>query len=131
MQFKTDSASPKPKDHSIKVESSPKQKSNTPAEITEEDPFAFANKKDKTQKSTKKEEKKDDHFLTKPPKNGTVKSDDEFAFVKKIQKEETLTIEKINIKDDFLGLPEKDKKKEKNHFSGTESQKISKNKLDF
>jgi hypothetical protein len=129
LHFKTDSATPKPKGPSVKVENKSKEKA--PAKTKENDPFAFANNKVATQKSIEKDKKKEDDFLTKPAKNGAVKSDDEFDFVKKIQKKESLTKEEKNIEDDFLGSPKKVKKKEITDFSDTEPRKISNNKLDF
>jgi tetratricopeptide (TPR) repeat protein len=129
LQFKTDSATPKPKGPSVKVENKSKEKA--PAKTKENDPFAFANNKVATQKSIEKDKKKEDDFLTKPAKNGAVKSDDEFDFVKKIQKKESLTKEEKNIEDDFLGSPKKVKKKEITDFSDTEPRKTSNNKLDF
>jgi len=129
LQFLTDSAAPKPKGPSEKVENKSKEKAS--ARTKENDPFVFTNNKVATQKFIEKGKKKEDDFLTKPAKNGAVKSDDDFAFVKKIEKKETLNAEKKNIEDDFLGLPKKDKKKENNDFLDTESKKASKNKLDF
>lgn len=83
LQFKTDEATSKSKAPSAKVESKPKEKVNSPAKTTEDDPFAFANKKAVTQKSINTDKKKEDDFLTKPAENGAVKSDDEFNFANK------------------------------------------------
>lgn len=96
LQFKTDESASKSKAPSIKVESKPKEKVNSPAKTTEDDPFAFANKKAATQKPIKKEEQKEDDFLTKPAKNGAVKSDDEFNFAKKTNEKSRDKVKEIN-----------------------------------
>jgi tetratricopeptide (TPR) repeat protein len=131
LQFKSDSATPKPTPPYVKVESKQKGKVNALEKTTENDPFAFVNKNDTTQKSIYIDKKEEDDFLTKPAKNGAVKYDNEFDFVKKNQKKKSLNKEKKTIENDFLASPKKVKKIEINDFSVTESRNISKNKLDF
>ncbi len=110
----------------IKVMPAKPKVDKTKMKSDEDDLFAFAKRKETLQKTPIKVEKKDDDFLKKKPKNGMVKAADEFAFVKENKKKEPLTTEKKNIEDDFLGLTKKAKKKEKNDFLDTESQKTSK-----
>jgi tetratricopeptide (TPR) repeat protein len=99
LQFKTDEAASKSKAPFVKVVNKSKEKENTPAKTTEDDAFAFANKKAVTQISINKEAKKNDDFLTKSAKNGAVKSEDEFNFLEKTNKSKRVN---GNNENDFL-----------------------------
>jgi len=121
LQFKSNKASPS------------KPKVDKPTIISEEDLFAFVNKKVKASKTLTKEIKKEDDFLNNKLKNGEVKSEDDFDFTKVIDKKESFIINKKNIKEDFLGSTGKVSNDKINDFLDLEpkKQKPNKKKLDF
>ncbi len=142
LQFKTDEPASKSKATSVKVKSKPKEKLNTPAKTTEDDPYAFANKKAATQKSIKKEEQKEDDFFAKPAENGAVKPEDEFNFKKrtneksKYKKKDTDFLDakkKTAENDDFLLGDTKESINKKNDSQKTinKDPKKSKGKFDW
>lgn len=140
LQFKTDEATSKSKAPSVKVESKSKEKVNSPAKTTGDDPFAFANKKAVTDKPIKKEAQKEDDFLTKPAKNGAVKSDDDFNFAKKTNEKTRDKVKEcdfLNSKkstktnDDFFFTEAKDSTNEINNSQKTSNKDPTKSKSEF
>jgi tetratricopeptide (TPR) repeat protein len=142
-QFKTSSEPSKPKSTTSKEGLNTNGKDKVVVKKVEDDPFAFANKKDVVKKTTKFEAKKDDDFLNYESNSKAKKSDGDFDIPKNSNKknganinfdnkDDFLNTQKINkTDDDFLFAKKEKKTKPKNKSNNINNKNPEKQKGEF
>lgn len=125
-RFNTSCEPSKPKSTPSKEGLNTNGKDKVVVKKVEDDPFAFADKKDVVKKTTKFEAKKDDDFLNNKSNSEAKKSDGDFDIPKNSNKKNGANIN-IDNKDDFLNTQKITKTDDDFHFAKKEKNPKSNN----